>query len=1235
ASAAVPETVQPIPAAELPVDAGVAEIVPVPQAPAVNGTASGPLAPEPAAAAESLNDQTESAAAAFAGAANASAGNTNGRARQPKEIDLADEDLFPALGLSSAAKQRPAPAAPSPAGGPPSMAAQLRQNRVSEAVDLPMAATSVAAAVRAIATRTKTTIEVSHNTALQTSTYVVGGRREAVARAKREICAQLSPQVTRVVQVPAAVRAQIAGVRGRALQAIEAQTHTRIALGKAPRDDGEFAVVDVTITGDHASVTAAAAQIEAAVDQRTTRRAARINDVPRDAHALLVGKDGAGLAALQATHTGVQIRIPGPLDADAAIALVGERDAVQAAAADLRAAAQALLQNSRTATVAVPKRQHRFVVGAGGQTLVEIMRATGCSVAVPAPGSPSEHVTVRGPESALGAAAALVMAKAQSAAIETVDPSALHEYSQPLLYVRRALQYFHDRNRFRRIESEHGVTLRVPTVAQAVQAKQPSQVLIEVQGRDAHAVAAARDALTALFAAFPPFHFNSIDVEPHLHALLASGGATTARLQAARSVYALFPADPSARDVLVVYEGFNPDIERAAPAAREAAVRALLRTTLEEFRKTMQQDTSFTATTVEVPAAMQRVLDTDAVLKVASVEGHVALRLGSASDAAPASTRVQRETELGDDEIEVKGRVSDVERVVAELQRRVAAAAERERQRAFRDQVAVPKALLARIIGRGGENIRRLRAERDVTVDVADGTGSAPALVKLQGTREDVAAVAAELQALAEREADQTEEIVRVAADIHRALIGSGGRYVKRLEDKYTVRIAFPSSRRDADDGAPLEPDQIRIRGGRSGVEGAKAELLELAAYEIEHSHAERFAVPAAALPHIVGRAGARITEIKDESDTRIDLGDPRDGHVSVSIVGTRAGAKAARAAIEAIVAEQDAQVDEVLPVARRHHRFLIGSGGSRVRSLVTEAGGDPDALTGAGACRIQFPRASDTAAEGVRLKGDRAVVAAVRARIEELVAERERMTTLSVAIPVTQHAFIIGRGGAQLRQLQDTHSVEIHFRSKAARADSDADPSAVRITGLPENCEAAAAALRALIRDESSITVPLALHQRVGGRNGSLWRRLRSDFDVQVDAVRVDKAPARRIDEANDHAEETAVFRDTAAGLAGLSADWVLRGGKDNLAKATELINREIATAESTVEARLRIESHLHRHIIGKQGATVANIRDLTGCEITVPKRGSTSQWVSVSGTRPEVEQAVELINQAVEERA
>ncbi|KAJ2672477.1 hypothetical protein IWW42_002842 [Coemansia sp. RSA 1085] len=1199
-----------------------------------------------ALAATTTNGQVLSAAAAFESAVDSAvASNADIESdhehvpvERParKKIDLSDESLFPALG-----KAAPAAAAPvwgASASGPKSMAAQLRQNRVTDAVDLPMMEESVAAKVRTIAERTKTSIEVSHNRALKTSTYLVSGRPENVARAKREICAQLSPQVTRVVQVPAMARAQVAGVRNRTLQSIMTQTHTSIVLPKATHADSPFEVLDVKITGDHAGVVAAAAQIEAIVDKRTTRRAVRISDIPRELHALLVGKDGATLQALEQAYPGVQISIPGPLDTDASIGVVGERDAVQKAEAEIRATAHALLQESRTISVRVPKQQHRFVVGPKGQTLIEIMRATGCSVAVPGPRTADEDITVRGTDAALVQALGLVMTKANSASVDVVDPSTIHEYPRPLLYVKRALQYLHDRNRFRRIESEHGVELRVPSVAQAAAATSPAQVQIEVQGRDARAVAAARSAVIALFTAFPPFHFNSIEVEPHLHSLLAGeNGTTVQRLQTARSVYPLFPTDSLSRDVLVVYEGFNPDIDRAPPAERENMVRALLRKTLEEFRQILQDDSSFATVRTNVPSTLQRKLAAahNEVLAAASAETRVALRFGATPEASePTSTRVQQPSgaQLEEDEVEVKGRKEDVERVVAELQKRVQAAADYERLHSFHLQIPVPQQLLPRIIGRGGENIRRIRTERDVSVDTIDGSGGAPAQVKLQGMQEDVEAVAAELQQLAERLADQTSEILSVQADIHRALIGSGGRYVKRLEEKYAVRIQFPSSRREDDDSTPLQADQIRIRGGRKGVEGAKTELLELAAYELEHNHTVQFEVPAAALPHIVGKSGVRISEIKDASDTRIDLGKPQDGSVQVTIVGTHAGTQSARAAIEAIVAEQESQVDVVLSIPTKHHRFLIGAGGSRVRELVLQAGGDPDAASGTSACRIQFPRASDKT-DDVRLKGDRVVVDAVRARIEELVAERERLVTVTVSIPVSQHAFIIGRGGAQLKQLQDKHSVEIHFRSKASRASAE-DPSTVRITGLPENCDACKAAMLALVRDEAVVTVPLALHQHLGGRTGPLWRRIRSEFDVQVDSTRVDKAPARTANEPSD-SSETLILLDTSAGLSGLTADWVLRGEKSKLAQVQELISREVATAKSGVEARLRIDAHLHRHIIGKQGATIDNIRDVTGCQIAVPKRGSSSQWVVVTGSRSAVDQAIELINQAVEERA
>ncbi|KAJ2804050.1 hypothetical protein H4R20_002657, partial [Coemansia guatemalensis] len=1176
-----------------------------------------------------------------------------------KPISLADEELFPALGGSSSSNAATGTAWGARAG-PQSMADKLRQSRSTEVVDLPMMSEPVGDAVRKIMERTKTRIEVSHNRGLKTSTYLVSGRPEAVAKARREICSKLSPQITHVIQVPAMARAQIAGARGRTLLGIQSQTHTTITLPKrgsmvaaAARgaDDGLLETLDVTITGDQGGVAAAAAQIEAIVDKRTTRRAVRVTDVPRDAVALLVGKDGTTLQALQQAHPLVQITVPGPVDVDQAIGLVGERDAVQAAAAAVRDTAQTLMQSSQTVTVTVPKRQHRFVVGPGGQGLAEIARATGCSVSVPPPRSASDQVVVRGPEANLVQALGLVMTKANSVTVEIVDPCVIHSCSHPLLYARRALLYLHDRNRFRRVEAEHGVTLRVPSAAVVSQAQTAEQLQIEIEARDAHAVAAARQAVTKLFAALPPFHFNSIDVEPHLHTLLAGrGGSNTARLQDARSVYALFPRDNASRDVLVVYEGFNPDIDQIADAAaRERATRELLRKTLEEFRATIQSDASVATQLVTVPAELQLQLSragaSAALLSAAGVAqadvSRIALRFGSAADAtALGSTRVQRrgDQQLAETDVEVKGLASAVKLVAAELQKRVAAAADYERLHSHRDQITVPRALLARIIGRGGENIRRIRSEHDVTVDVADGAAGAPALVKLQGTREDVATVVAELNELAARVADQVSEVVNVPARLHRSLIGTGGKYVRRLEEKYAVSVQFPSSRRESSDDEPqLTPDQILIRGGRKGVDSTKVELLELAAYETEHNHTVRFSLPAAYLPHVVGKAGSRIGEIKDESNTRIDLGEPKDGVVEAVIVGTVAGTKLAREAIEAIVAEQQSQVETTMTVPVKYHRFLIGSGGSHVRELVQQAGGNPDIMSGSGACRVNFPRASENT-DQVKLKGDSQVVDAVKSRIEELVAERERMTTITITIPVSQHAFIIGRGGSHLKQMQEQHSVEIHFRSKANRgAAGSEDPSAVRITGLPENCDACKAALQALVRDETTIPVPLALHQRLGGRNGPLWRRVRNAFDVQVDTARVDKAPTQKADESNDAMDDdsaTVVYRDPAAGLSGLTAEWVLRGEEQKLAKAVELINSEIENAEPGVEARVRIDPRFHRHIIGKQGATIAKIRAATECEVAVPKRGNDSHWVSITGTRANVELAMELIDEAIEER-
>ncbi|KAJ2812483.1 hypothetical protein H4S07_001367 [Coemansia furcata] len=1142
--------------------------------------------------------------------------------RRSKVVDLNDQELFPALGGSTAK----APIAWGSKALPRATGALQQgkqQQRATEVVDLLMMQEAVGAAVLKIMERTGARIDVSHNAVLATSTYVISGAVDAVGRAKREVVAKLSPRVTQVVAVPAEARAAVVGVRGRGLQAIQAKTGAVLAVGAESFDAGDsFATVDVSVSGDALGVAAAVAMVEAAADKRTTRRVA-FEAVARDAHALLVGKGGAGLRALQDAHSGVTLRIPGPLDAGA-VGVAGERPAVQAACAHIREMSNALMGASQVVSVAVAKRQHRFVVGERGSGLRDIALATGCSVSVPPPRAASEQISVRGAPADVGQAVQMVLERAASLAVDTFDPAqAAGAYGRPLLYAQRALRYFHDRARLRRIESEHGAVLRVAAPAAVAAATDPAQLVIEITAPTPAAVAGARAGLAALFAAFPPHHFNGMDVEPHQAAALAE---SVGRLQAQRSVYALLAPEGG---VLVVYEGFNPDVDRIADAAeRERKTRDLLRLTLEEFRATLAAADPPVALVAQVPVAQQPAMAAaqEPLLRAAgAAEGasRVVLRFGSVAtaQAEPLNSRVtpRKDDALAPESVEVRGPADAAARVVAEIERRVAQAAAALALRSFRADVAVPQGLVARVVGRGGETLKKLRAGRDVNIDVADAS------VRITGTRSDVDAVSAEISALVERLADECAETIVVAAELHRALIGSGGKFVRRLGDKYHVRIQFPKAD-SAEEAEPLGADQIRIRGGRAGVESAKAELLELAAYEIEHGHTVKFSVPADCLPHVVGRAGSRISEIKDASDTRIDLGESTGGQaVDVTIVGTRAGVAQARAAIEAVVAEQQAQADDVVVVAHCHHRFLIGAAGARVRELVTQAGGDPDAATGAGSCRVQFPRAGSADADSVRLKGDRVVVAAVRARIEELVAERERQVTVAVNIPATQHAFVIGRGGAHLKQLQDAHSVEINF---PRRGGSDAD---VRITGLPDNCAAASAALLALVRDEAKVVVALAQHQRLGGRTSALWRRVRADFGVQVDAAHVDRAPPKPAFDEN--AADDVVFLPLA--LDGLTAEWILRGEASKLPAALEAVNKALAESVESVDARVRVDPRSHRHIIGKQGAMIAKIRDATTCDVAVPARGSESPWVSVTGPRNEVERAIDMINDAIEERA
>jgi predicted PilT family ATPase len=151
----------------------------------------------------------------------------------------------------------------------------------------------------------------------------------------------------------------------------------------------------------------------------------------------------------------------------------------------------------------------------------------------------------------------------------------------------------------------------------------------------------------------------------------------------------------------------------------------------------------------------------------------------------------------------------------------------------------IDREVVARIVGAGGVSINRIRDQLGVKIDFSDEhedkdkTGKKkPTLkthVKIVGRKEKAEDAKKRIQAQAERIADEVFETIKIPNQYHSALIGQGGKYAIRLEEKYGVKITFPRQGENGEGRTreTLKPDEVLIKGGKKGVSQTKAELLE------------------------------------------------------------------------------------------------------------------------------------------------------------------------------------------------------------------------------------------------------------------------------------------------------------------------------------------------------------------------------------------------------------------------
>jgi polyribonucleotide nucleotidyltransferase len=128
-------------------------------------------------------------------------------------------------------------------------------------------------------------------------------------------------------------------------------------------------------------------------------------------------------------------------------------------------------------------------------------------------------------------------------------------------------------------------------------------------------------------------------------------------------------------------------------------------------------------------------------------------------------------------------------------------------------------------------------------------------------------------------------------------------------------------------------------------------------AYEFEKdcNHVLKFTIPKRSVARVLGKSGASINEIKDNTGAQIDVDkDGERGEVaSVTVRGTKDAIAAAKATILTIAEQVKEETTVVLSIENKYHRTIIGAGGHGLRELITSCGGPTDSKQQGGLIRL------------------------------------------------------------------------------------------------------------------------------------------------------------------------------------------------------------------------------------------------------------------------------------------
>jgi len=802
-------------------------------------------------------------------------------------------------------------------------------------------------------------------------------------------------------------------------------------------------------------------------------------------------------------RTGAHIEISSSKDGALTFLVTGKNDAVLKARRDVLVK----FQTQARQVIKIPKDHHRFILGKKGKKLQDLEAATATKIQVPNVADDSDEVVVVGTKDSIEKAMheiRLVSDEQSKQAFERLEiPKQFHPFICGP-----------NNEKINALMAENAIRINVPPISVM---KNEMTISGEVEG-----VNRAKDAIMGCYKEMErKCQTVSVEVRKSQHRyVIGPRGANIAEILSATGVSVEMPTTDSSSETITL-RGPQDKLGGALTMVYAKA------------NSVVQAD-------VEAPTWLHKF-----------IIGRKGANIKQITQDLP-KVHVEFTDKAGG--IKLEGPPEEVEAAREKLDSMIK---EMQSKLTF-DQLTVDPKHYKHIIGKSGSNINRIRNETGVLINISEADGTN--IIRLEGSPQGVQQAKQELSELVAKMENEKERDIIIEQRFHRNIIGTKGDKIREIRDKFNqVQISFPD---------PGEQSEIvKIRGPKDDVDQCYRHLSKMVKEMLESSYQVKVSVFRQFHKFVIGKAGANINKIREETNTRIDLPSEGSNSDEITITGKQADCEVAKRRIEKIQDDLAAIVEMDIIIPAKFHNSMIGAGGKLIQSISEECGG----------VAIKFPP-HEAKSDKVTIRGPKDDVAKAKTMLVELSNEKQEASfTAEVRAKPQHHRFLIGRAGANIKKIRDATGARIIFPTN-----NDEDKELITIIGKKDSIGKAKAQLESIIKEldkisEDTMTVDPKYHRHFVARRGEILRQISDQYGgVTVSFPR-----------------------------SGVDSDKVtLKGVEKCVAEAKARIQEIVNDLEQQVSIEVIIPQRYHRTVMGARGSKVQNITTEFDVQIKFPDK-------------------------------